>query len=263
MAATALTLTPSWIFISLVRRELRDRFAGAAWGLAWALLQPLLMLALYAFVFSFVFKIRLPGSTSSFDYVIFVAVALWPWFMFQESLARAMAALRAQATMVRKTALPRDLPVLVSVTATLLVHGVGYVAVLIALSLFGADWSLRGLLLFSVSFATIALVVLMLGMVASLAQLVWRDLEQAIQPLLTILFYLTPILYPLSSVPAALQGYVSASPFTWIVGRLRDALLAGALPGLFDWAVLAGCFVLFHLARQAYLRVARQAEDLL
>lgn len=258
-----MTLTPSWIFISLVQRELRDRFAGAAWGLAWALLQPLLMLALYAFVFSFVFKIRLPGSENSFDYVTFVAVALWPWFMFQESLARAMGALRGQATLVRKTALPRDLPVLMSVTATLLVHGMGYLAVIVALGLFGAAWSLKGLLLFAVSCATIALFILVMGLLASLAQLVWRDLEQAIQPLLLVLFYLTPILYPFSLVPTSLQAYVAASPFTWIAGRLREGLLAGALPGPLDWMVLAGCVLLFHAARRLYLRIARQAEDLL
>jgi lipopolysaccharide transport system permease protein len=256
-------LSPSWIFLSLVQRELRDRFAGAAWGLAWVLVQPLLMLGLYAFVFSFVFKFRLPGSDSHLAYVPFVAVALWPWFMFQESLSRAMGALRAQATLVRKTSLARDLPVLVSVIATLIVHAIGYLAVLIVLALMGAGWSVSGVLLFLITCCTIALGTLVVGLLASLAQLVWRDLDQALQPLLLILFYLTPILYPLTLVPEDLRGWVGANPLAWLAGRLRDGLQGGQLPGIQDIAVLLLCAMLLWLVRRVYLRIARQAEDLI
>lgn len=258
-----MVITPSWIFLSLVRRELRDRFAGAAWGLAWVLVQPLMMLGLYAFVFSLVFKIRLPQSDSALDYVNFVALALWPWFMFQETLSRSMAALRAQATLVRKTALARDLPVRVSVAATLLVHGAGYAAVLLVLGLLGEGWSVRGLPLFLMTCATIALGTLSMGLIASLAQLVWRDLEQALQPLLLLLFYLTPILYPLSLVPEDLRGWVGANPLAWAVGRLRDALLAGQGPGGVDVLALLASLMLLWGTRRLYLRVARQVEDLL
>ena len=52
-------------------------------------------------------------------------------------------------------------------------------------------------------------------------------------PVLMILMYLTPILYPLTLVPESLRPWVAANPFGWLVGRLRDALLDGQLA--FRW----------------------------
>jgi len=41
--------------------------------------------------------------------------------------------------------------------------------------------------------------------------------------------YLTPILYPLSLVPENLRAFVAANPFSWVVARLREALLEGRI----------------------------------
>ncbi len=56
-----------------------------------------------------------------------------------------------------------------------------------------------------------------------------RDVEHVLMPVLMILMYLTPILYPLTLVPESLRPWVRLNPFGWLVGRLRDALLDGRL----------------------------------
>lgn len=254
---------PAWLALGLLRRELRDRYAGTAAGLGWALLQPVLMLGLYAFVFAFIFRIRLPGAEGPLAYIAFVAVTLWPWFLLQESIQRAMTALRAQATLVRKTTIRRDLPVVVSVMASITIHMTGYLLVLACLTLAGVEFKLQGSLLWLICLAVFVMLVLAASFIASLAQLIWRDLEHAIQPVLMVIFYATPILYPLSLVPEEMQGIIQANPLTWWVERLRAALFEGALPGLADIAALAVALLLVWASRRIYLRVARQAEDLL
>jgi lipopolysaccharide transport system permease protein len=89
-----------------------------------------------------------------------------------------------------------------------------------------------------------------------------RDVEHVLAPVLMILMYLTPILYPLSIVPENLRGLVAANPFGWAVARLRDALLDGRLA--LEWSDLAALVVaslLFAGGRWVFLRLSPHFED--
>lgn len=247
----------------LLNRELKDRYLGTTWGAAWAILQPVLTLAMYSFVFAFVFKVRLTGQTDPSQYVIFVAIALWPWFLLQESISRSIGALRGNATLIRKTALPRDYPVVVACLSTILIHLAGYAVVLFGLTLLGAQFHWDGVPLLILMLAALSLLALSAGFLFSLVQLVWRDIEIFIQPALNVVFYLTPILYPLQLVPEPLRDVAASNPIAWLIGRIRDALGTGSLPGTLDFValVLSVCMVL--AIRKVYLRICRQVEDLL
>jgi lipopolysaccharide transport system permease protein len=81
-------------------------------------------------------------------------------------------------------------------------------------------------------------------------------------PVLMILMYLTPILYPLALVPENLRSYVAANPFSWLVDRLREALLDGRMS--FEWTDGIALFValaLFAAGRAMFLRLSPHFED--
>jgi lipopolysaccharide transport system permease protein len=89
-----------------------------------------------------------------------------------------------------------------------------------------------------------------------------RDVEHILAPVLTILMYLTPILYPLALVPEAMRPWVAANPFGWLVNRLRDALVGGAIapqPG--DAVALAVALALFLGGRWVFRRLSPHFED--
>jgi lipopolysaccharide transport system permease protein len=89
-----------------------------------------------------------------------------------------------------------------------------------------------------------------------------RDVEHVLMPLLMMLMYLTPILYPLVMVPEGMRDFVSANPFTWVVGRLRDALLDGKValqPA--DAVALAVALLLFVGGRWVFRRLSPHFED--
>ena len=71
------------LFANFFRRELFSRYLGSVSGLAWALLHPLALLAVYHFVFTTIFR---TGAMNGKSFLIFVAVALWPWLAAQEAL---------------------------------------------------------------------------------------------------------------------------------------------------------------------------------
>jgi lipopolysaccharide transport system permease protein len=247
------------LFANFLRRELVTRYLGSVTGLAWALLNPIALLAVYHFVFTHIFPARGFGSSS---FLAFLAVALWPWLAAQEALQRGTTSLPGYAGLIRKVAFPHELAVYASVAATFLLQFAGYVAILLILWLGGEPLHLEGLLLAIPLWAILAIGITGIALALSALQVFIRDIEHILTPLLMMVMYLTPILYPISAVPADLRPWLAANPFGWIVGRMRDALLEGNLaPSWQDLAALIVAVALWAAGRWIFLRLSPHFED--
>jgi lipopolysaccharide transport system permease protein len=243
------------------RRELSSRYLGSITGLAWALLHPLALLAVYHFVFTTVFR---AGSFGPASFLVFVAIALWPWLAAQEGLQRGATSLTGYSGLIRKVAFPSELIVYASVAATLSLQLAGYLAVLVVLAVAGEPIHLEGLVLALPLWIVMAVAVTGLTLAFAALQVFLRDVEHVLMPVLMILMYLTPILYPLSLVPESMRPWVAANPFGWLVGRLRDALLDGKLalqPG--DAVAVLVAVALFLAGRWVFRRLSPHFEDFL
>jgi len=249
------------LFAHFLKRELTTRYLGSATGLAWALLHPLALLAVYHFVFTLVFRM---GRYDGASFLLFVAVALWPWLAAQEGLQRATVSLIGHAGLIRKVAFPHELVVYASVAATLLLQFAGYLAVLVALAALGEPVRFEGLLVAVPLWIILALAVTGLALLLAALQVFIRDVEHVLMPLLMIMMYLTPILYPLTLVPEGVRPWVAANPFGWLVTRLREALLEGVLvPRWSDAVALVVALALYFAGRWVFRRLAPHFEDFL
>src|SRR5258706_16426661 len=90
------------LFHAFFRREIFTRYVGSVSGAAWALLNPLAQLAVLSIVFSQIFRVGAGAFTGGLGYTAFVAIALWPWIAFSESVTRGMSAITANGDLVRK-----------------------------------------------------------------------------------------------------------------------------------------------------------------
>jgi lipopolysaccharide transport system permease protein len=249
------------LFVNFLRRELMTRYLGSMTGLAWALVHPLALLGVYWFVFTSVFR---AAAFEGKSFLLFVAVALWPWLAAQEGLQRATVSLAGYAGLIRKVAFPHELVVYASVAATFALHFAGYLAVLVVLWAFGEPVHFDGLLLALPLWLVLAVAVVGLGLLLAGLQVFIRDVEHVLMPVLMILMYLTPILYPLTLVPERLRPWVALNPFGWLVERLRAALLDGRLaPRPEDAVALAAALALFFAGRWVFRRLSPQFEDFL
>jgi ABC-type polysaccharide/polyol phosphate export permease len=268
VSAAARTIGPArirtgWLLASFTRREIVNRYAGSASGLAWTLIHPLAQLAVYSYVFSHVFRVGVPEGYGGAHYVAFVAAALWPWIMFSDGLTRAMASIGGNAGLIRKVAFPHRLLVFASVIASTAVHLAGFVAVLIALRVSGEPVHLGHL-----PFALVLLVPYMLlaaGVGAALAalQTLLRDVEHVLQVVLMILFYASPILYPISVVPEPVRSWAALSPLAWFSERLRAVLLQGSGFVWGDAVMALACVILFAAGLWIFERLSPHFEDFL
>src|SRR5689334_6556091 len=247
------------LFVNFFRRELTTRYLGSTTGLLWALLHPLALLGVYHFVFTTVFRTRGFGAQS---FLLFVAVALWPWLATQEGVQRGTVSLANYAGLIRKVAFPHEIAVYASVAATFTLHFVGYVFVLIVLAIFGEPVHFEGVLLAIPVWLVLTVATAGLALALSALQVFIRDVEHVLMPVLMILMYLTPILYPLSLVPESLRPWVAANPFGYLVGRLRDALLDGRIaPSWSDFVAMAIALGLFLGGRWVFRRLSPHFED--
>lgn len=247
------------LFVSFFRRELFSRYLGSVSGLAWALLHPLALLAVYHFVFTTIFR---AGQMNGKSFLLFVAVALWPWLAAQEALQRGTVSIGGYADLIRKVAFPHELVVYASVAAALVLQLVGYLAVLVVLALFGEPVRFAGLPLAILLWIVMAIAVTGIALALSSLQVFIRDIEHILLPVLMVLMYLTPILYPLSLVPESMRPWVAANPFGYLVDRLRDALLEGqAGPSFGDAIAALSALALFFGGRWVFLRLSPYFED--
>lgn len=247
------------LFTNFFRRELFARYLGSVSGFAWAFLQPLALLAVYHFVFTTVFR---AGPMNGRSFLLFVAVALWPWLAAQEALQRGTVSIGAYAGLIRKVAFPHELVVYACVAATMALQFAGYIVVLAVLALFGEPVRFAGLPLAIALWIILAVAVTGIALALSALQVFIRDIEHILLPVLMMLMYLTPILYPLSLVPERMRPWVAANPFGYLVDRLRDALLDGRLaPAWGDAAAAVVAIALFAAGRWVFLRLSPHFED--
>ena len=228
------------LLLGFIRREFNTRYLGSISGLLWVLIHPVALLLLYGFLFGTVFQTRLPGVPAN-ALLAYVAVALWPWLMFSEGVNRATTSVLEHAPLLGKVKVPASLLVVANVATTFALHSVGYVFVIIVLWLLGYPMQLAGLLWVVVGLTLLFTLTLGLALLTAAVQVLVRDLAQILTQLMGFWFFLTPILYGRSQLPAALQPVFDLNPLTFHAEAARTALLEGAAPAFS--AVLLACAV--------------------
>lgn len=231
-------------------------------GLAWNIITPLALLVVYAFVFTNIFQTKI-ADVGTDHYVLFLAIALWPWMMFTDGLMKGMSAITANANLVKKTALPLFVLVMSAVLSAWIVHLAGFAVVLFILSLTlgGIHWLgvAGGLVILT------ALLMFTLGIAAILAalQTIIRDVEQFVTPMLMMLQFLTPVLYPATIIPAPYRDWLAWNPLALSIARLRGHFLGTLSLGLADVALLIGGGIMMGLGYLFFARLAPHLEDFL
>ena len=210
--------------LHFIRRDIRNRYLGSFSGGLWALLQPLIQLGVYSFVFVYVFKARVPGAGAP-DYVPFLALGLWPWTAFSESLMRATTAIQDNAALIGKVALPRSVLVFAAAASSFLIHAIGFCAIVIALRLSGVPIDLLALPLALCGFVQLFLLALGFAFLFSAVQVFVRDLAPALPQLLMLWMFASPVFYARASLPERYQGWMDFNPFTHYAEFFRATLL--------------------------------------
>ena len=217
----------------LVKRNVVFRYRGSALGLVWSIVQPLVMLCVYTFVFSVVFKARwgmeLEDSRGAFAIVMFCGMAIYN--IFSESVNLSSMIIVGNPNYVKKVIFPLEILPISQAFSSFLLGGIWFVLLFLGVVfVFGSvSWTM---LLLPVILFPLLLLVIGLGLFVSSLTVYLRDISYVVGVLLQILFFMTPIFYPLNAVPERFQWVLRLNPLTMIIEEGRKVFLFGMLP---DW----------------------------
>ncbi|MFK3725680.1 ABC transporter permease [Pseudomonas monteilii] len=224
------------LILQMSRREVIGRYKGSVMGILWSFLNPLFMLAVYTFVFSVVFKARWttsPGEDKA-DFAVLLFAGMIVHSLLAEVLNRAPGLILANVNYVKKVVFPLEILPVVSMCAALFHSGISLLVLLCAIILLDGNISLTMLL---VPIVLLPYVVFVQGLAWILASLgvYLRDVGQTIGIITMVLLFLSPVFFPVSSLPEELRPLMNANPLTFIIEQVREVLIWGRLP---DWAGL-------------------------
>ena len=237
-------LTSAWhnrhLILTLTRREIASRYQGSLLGLFWSAFNPVFMLMVYTFVFSVVFQARWAGGTGSkIEFALLLFVGLIVFNFFAESVNRSPTLVLGNANYVKKVIFPLEVLPWVSVLNSLF-HAATSLAI----------WLLAYAAFIGMPHATVLLVpIVLLPLVLFTLGLCWllsslgvylRDVAQVIPILTTMLMFLSPIFYPMESVPKAFHFLFLLNPLAPVIEQMRAVSFQGQ--GI-NWGLYAALFI--------------------
>jgi len=242
----------------LARREFFARYRRATLGVVWAIALPLLQAVVLAVIFTRVARLPLPGNA-----FVFVFSGMAAWAFFSAALSAASTAIVDNSQLSSKIYFPRVALPLVAVASNTFVAVVNIVIVLIAVYTSGVDPTVNVLLLLPGLALLIALTAATSALFAAL-HVYFRDMRYLVQAGLLLSFYLTPVFYPLSRAPGALDVIVRLNPMTGVIELYRAATVgADAHYGIAVAISVAWTLVIGATATRMYANFDRVFADLL
>jgi ABC-type polysaccharide/polyol phosphate export permease len=229
------------LVVMLTLRELRTRYRRSVLGWGWSMVNPLVMTLTYGVVFSIFLTIRPePGNPSGIRvFAFYLLSGLLPWNAFAAGLSSSVGALLGGAGMMQKVSFPREAIVISAVLAMMISLCIELGVLCVALSVFGHP-PLLGVFVAFIATICLAMFTAGLSLFFSAANLRYRDVGHILGVVLTVWFYLTPIVYPASRIPVdwklggtrvPLRTLIGLNPMARFVQVYRNALYDQTLPG--------------------------------
>lgn len=215
------------LIYTLSKREVIGRYRGSFLGIVWSFITPLLMLVVYTFVFSLIFKARwTPQSDSKTEFALVLFAGLLVFNLFSECITKAPTLILSNVNYVKKVVFPLEILPWVTLYSALF-HGV--VSLVVWLIGYGVFFEAPHLTIFYLPLIILPFCLMIMGFSWVLASLgaYLRDIGQMIGIAVTAMMFLSPVFYPINTLPDKYQYLLMINPLTIPVEQTRDFLFWG------------------------------------
>ena len=240
----------------LIIRDLKLRYKRSRLGIAWSLLNPLAQLLVFSFIFSRVLPLNIPNYPS----FLFIGLLAWNWF--QTSLFAATGSIVDNRELIGKPGFSALILPIVTVSSNF-IHYLLALPILLAFLLISGIELNATVIALPVIFAVQFLFTLSLSYLVATLHVTFRDTQYLLGIVLLLGFYLSPVFYDTSAIPAHLQMIYHLNPMVVLIDAYRDILLYGQIPGLVGLATLsivsAGLlWICFRIFKRASVEFAEE-----
>ena len=220
----------SFLLKQLISRDFKVKYKRSVLGVLWSLLYPIMMMAVMSIVFSNVFKFSVPGT----NYLVYLMVGLTFFNYYSEASNLSMSAVVANFSLLNKVYIPKYifplskclfvginfLLTLIPLYAVILISGSGETKCHISVLHLLLPFSYVCLLLFTIG----------AGLILSTIAVFLRDMFYIYGIVLTILTYMTPIMYDISIIDPRLQMILKLNPLYHYISFARSIILYNQMP---------------------------------
>jgi lipopolysaccharide transport system permease protein len=259
---TGLELRDLWahreLFYLLAWRDVKVRYKQTALGASWAILQPLISMVVFTIIFGRLARVPSEGQ----PYAIFSYAGLLPWNFFTTAVTSSSNSLISSANLITKVYFPRLLVPTAAVGAALVDIAIASMMLFAIMPIYGVGFHASLIMLIPL-IALTALTASALGIWTSALNVKYRDIRYALPFVIQILMFLTPVIYPVSFLPARWQWVLRLNPLSGIIEGFRDAVFGHP----FNWNGLAVSalitLVLLVAAACVFTRMEEEFADII
>jgi lipopolysaccharide transport system permease protein len=233
------------LFYFLIWRDVKVRYKQTALGVAWAILQPLLTMIIFTLLFGKLARVPSDGK----PYSIFVYAGLLPWNFFAAAVDNSSNSLVGSAALITKVYFPRVIIPCAAAGAALVDFAIASVILFIMCAYYGIAASLHLLMLAPLTLL-MAVFAIAVGMRMSALNVKYRDIRYALPFMINVWMYATPVIYPVSFIPARWRWILILNPLGAIIEGFRSAIFDRQ----FHWSKLtvSGAMVVASLLYSLY-----------
>jgi len=207
-------------------RHLRGQYKQSILGYAWAFVNPLSLMLTLSFVFSVIVKV----NTGSIPYPLFILIGLLPWNFFSSAVSSATDSITGASSLVTKVYFPRELLPTAAVLTKVVDLALGLIILVGMMAYYGypPEWTLAWV---PVLFAIHLVFILGLALPLAALNLFFHDVRFLVGVVLTLWFYITPVIYPVDLVPDKYRILFDLNPNSLFINAYRRVVLQGVSPG--------------------------------
>jgi ABC-type polysaccharide/polyol phosphate export permease len=208
---------------SLVHRDLTVRYKRSPLGFLWTMLHPLILMTIFAVIFGAFFRFQIPNFT-----VYFLAPYI-AWTFYDQTVVQSMSSIAWNGALMKRVRVPRSIFVVASTISGLVNLALSLIPLLIIMAVVGAP--IRWTLLFlPVAFVIMALFTLGTSLALSSLSIYFADVREMYRAASPAVMYLTPMIYPLSIIPAKYLWMIKLNPLVYLLQLFRAPIYYAIFP---------------------------------
>lgn len=223
-----------YVLSNFVNQELTVKYKRSALGFFWSLLNPMATMIISSVVFGSIMRFDLK------DFVVFLYAGMLPWNFFGISIDFCGVSILNNEGFIKKIYLPKIVFPLSTVCAQFINMLLSMIVLFFFMMILGAKVT-AALLFLPVSFSLMFLWTLGFSLLMATANVYFRDMRYIMSVAMNAWYYLTPILYPITSIPERLRPIFYLNPGYYLVDMFRSPIYYNTLPSLFNCTVALIC----------------------
>lgn len=198
-----------------IKKDVGGKYKNSFLGVLWSFISPLLQIAVYALVFQVILKSDIE------NYTVYLCCGLIPWQYFSAVILRGAASIIDNGNIIKKVYFPREILPISVVTS----EGVNFLIstiIILGFVIFGGVGLSINILWYFLILAIQYIVSIGFAFIVSSLSVYFRDLLHLLSIIIQLLFYATPIVYSINSVPQGFQWIVKINPMSYLIEAYRN-----------------------------------------